>query len=295
MKLKPFLGVVGQDESSVTVGLTDRYCIAVEKESNKEYWSRLDGAGLTINEEKYETVDSRTISYFSIFDKNPSSLLEKVRQLKVLVLGCGGLGSRLIIELSSLGVGTVVTTDPDILDETNLSRMPYFTKASLGEFKVELIESFVKKLDLPTKVIGLNVCGLEFCDKNNLDDFDFVFVTADGHFGNFLDSIGPILSRTMIPYLPTGYWESTLIVGPMAVGKDLSKLRTHKNVYKRDIIQRDFTPPSIGFANSIVVGVALNEMIKYFSATPMSLDLMQWQMDVFDLRSRLVRVSGFQL
>lgn len=292
MRLKQFLSITDKTDASVTVGITDRYRISVSTKDDVEYWARLKGASLTVEEEIYESRDTRTVSYLSIFDEKPASLLNRLRNLKILVLGCGGLGSRLILELASMGVGTIITTDPDTLDETNLARMPYFGVDDLGKNKTELITSLVSRLGLSSKVIGFPICGLEYCNSKRVGEFDFIFVTADGHFGNFLDHIGSLLAKSSIPHMPMGYWESTLVVGPVSIGKDLSKLRSHRKVYKRHIFQRDFTPPSIGFANSIVTGVAVNEMVKHFSNASTTLNMTQWQMDVFDLKTRLLRIEG---
>lgn len=296
MKIKPFLSITDKDKDSntVTIGLTDRYRITMkESDIEDKNFSRARLVGLTVSEHSSSIEDSRTLSYLSIFTDKPVSLLDNLRNTKVLVLGCGGLGSRLVIDLSSIGVQQITTTDPDCLDASNLSRMPYFNRCDIGKFKVKLIEKYISSISSCCHVSGHPVCSLEYAKTHDICEYDFIFVTADGNFGNFFDDIGPLLGKSKIPHMPIGYWESTLIAGPLLVGESLAKLRASNNSYARNIIQRDFIPPSVGFSNSIISGVAMNEFIKHISGGNSSILKKQWQMDLFNLKSKIVDIDCF--
>ena len=289
MKLKPFLSITDKDKDTVTIGLTDRYRITLpvsDIEGKKS--ERLRHLELAVLEESSKEEDSRTISYLSVFTDKPVTLLDDLRETKVLVLGCGGLGSRLIVELSGLGIKNIITTDPDQLDASNLARMPYFSENDIGKLKVELIEKYISSISSRCNVRGYPVCSLEYTKTQDIGDIDFVFVTADGHFGNFFEDIGPILSKAEIPHMPVGYWESTLIAGPLLISENLASLRASCSSYTRNIVQRDFIPPSIGFANSIVSGIAINEFVKHISGEQSSIRKKQWQMDVYNLKSKVI-------
>lgn len=289
MKLKPFLSVTGMSKDTITIGLTDRYRITLPNSEIEDTKSeRLRHLGLSISEDSLKEEDSRTISYLSIFTDKPASLLNFLRDTKVLVLGCGGLGSRIIVELAGIGVKNIITTDPDYLDSSNLARMPYFSEKDYGKLKVDLIKKYITGISPNCNVVGQPVCSLEYAKNQDISDVDFVFVTADGHFGDFFKDIGPLLSKAKKPHMPVGYWESTLIAGPLLIDENLADLRFSENSYTRSIVHRDFIPPSIGFANAIVSGVAINEFIKHIAEGESSIRKKQWQFDVFNLKSKII-------
>ena len=58
-----------------------------------------------------------------------------LKQKKVAVIGCGGLGGYVIEMLARLGVGHLVLCDGDSFDETNLNRQLLSTEANIGASK----------------------------------------------------------------------------------------------------------------------------------------------------------------
>ena len=45
-----------------------------------------------------------------------------LREKRVVVVGCGGLGGHIIDQLSRIGVGTLRVCDGDVFEPTNLNR-----------------------------------------------------------------------------------------------------------------------------------------------------------------------------
>lgn len=62
---------------------------------------------------------------------------QKLREQKVCVIGCGGLGGFIVEELGRLGVGTITAVDGDVFDPTNLNRQLLSTEALIGTSKAE--------------------------------------------------------------------------------------------------------------------------------------------------------------
>ena len=95
--------------------------------------------GLTDRErERY----SRNHTYFRYIDLRPgvdawSSQL-RLKQARVTVLGVGGSGSHAAWALAAVGVGTLHLVDPDVVEESNLSRQVLYTEADLGRPKAEV-------------------------------------------------------------------------------------------------------------------------------------------------------------
>ncbi len=61
----------------------------------------------------------------------------RLKNSKVLVVGCGGLGSPVLLYLAAAGIGTIGLIDNDLIDDSNLQRQVLFDTASIGKPKVE--------------------------------------------------------------------------------------------------------------------------------------------------------------
>lgn len=59
----------------------------------------------------------------------------KLKNSRVLVLGAGGIGSALLPYLASSGVGFVRLLDPDVIEESNLSRQILYNTQQVGALK----------------------------------------------------------------------------------------------------------------------------------------------------------------
>ena len=64
---------------------------------------------------------------------------KKIQNSKVLVVGCGGLGSPVIDLLSRAGVGIIGMMDHDKVSLSNLHRQIMFTADDVGKYKVCLL------------------------------------------------------------------------------------------------------------------------------------------------------------
>jgi len=62
---------------------------------------------------------------------------QKLKDAKVLVVGAGGLGSPVLLYLTSAGVGTIGIIDDDVVSLSNLQRQVLYYEKDLGEAKVE--------------------------------------------------------------------------------------------------------------------------------------------------------------
>ena len=64
---------------------------------------------------------------------------QKLLESKVLVIGCGALGSMVAMQLAAAGVGTLGIADFDKVDISNLQRQFFFKTEDSGDLKVELV------------------------------------------------------------------------------------------------------------------------------------------------------------
>lgn len=70
---------------------------------------------------------------------------ENLQKSKVLVIGCGGLGSPIAIYLATSGVGSIHLVDFDTVSISNLHRQVFYKLEDVGKFKVEVLQKKLEK------------------------------------------------------------------------------------------------------------------------------------------------------
>lgn len=104
---------------------------------------------------------------------------EKLKQSKVLIIGCGALGSMVAMQLAGAGVGTIGIADFDNIDVSNLQRQFFFTENEVGESKVENLCKKIKSLNSHVKVVAYS----SLISKNKANElfelYDFIVDATD--------------------------------------------------------------------------------------------------------------------
>lgn len=70
---------------------------------------------------------------------------QKLQDAKVLVVGCGGLGSPIAVYLASSGIGMLHLIDFDKVDVTNLHRQVFYALEDVGKYKSVVLARFIEK------------------------------------------------------------------------------------------------------------------------------------------------------
>ncbi len=101
------------------------------------------------------------------------TLMERMRPVRVAVVGCGAIGSPLIMQLLAEPViQEIRVIDPDRVELSNLPRQPWFTLADIGKFKTEVMTDY-----RPELITGVNVA---LSDRNALDVLEGMDIIFDG-------------------------------------------------------------------------------------------------------------------
>ncbi|MBA4853186.1 molybdopterin-synthase adenylyltransferase MoeB [Emticicia sp. BO119] len=72
---------------------------------------------------------------------------QKLKQAKVLVIGCGGLGSPVLLYLAAAGVGTLGIVEDDRISLSNLQRQILYSSDKIGKPKIDEAEKKLKALN----------------------------------------------------------------------------------------------------------------------------------------------------
>lgn len=117
--------------------------------------SRLQEHGFLIEAPDWENESprfSRQLDYLSGLHPNPDLLQERIENLKLLVIGCGGTGAMITQSLIGHGVKEFVLVDMDSVQPSNLNRQLFFSESDINAPKVEALARSIQKLQNSAKV-----------------------------------------------------------------------------------------------------------------------------------------------
>lgn len=79
---------------------------------------------------------------------------QKIRNATVTVVGLGGLGNLIAMQLTAMGIGTLKIVDMDLVDASNLHRQYLYDTTYIGKPKVEVAKIKLEKLNPDVKIIA---------------------------------------------------------------------------------------------------------------------------------------------
>ncbi len=105
--------------------------------------------------------------------------LVKLRNVRVLVIGVGGVGGYAVEALARSGIGSLVLVDPDVVEESNVNRQLVALSSTIGQKKVDVLKSRVQDIGLDTNVDVF----YDYVTEENIDfylnDVDFIVDACD--------------------------------------------------------------------------------------------------------------------
>ena len=123
---------------------------------------------------------------------NPEFSQVLIENAKVAIIGCGGTGGWLAIELASLGVGNIKLIDNDIVEESNLMRQP-FNYNQIGTYKTHALKENIKSKNSKTVVETEEIYIDEEVKFSGIfNGYDYICIAAD-HPSR--DSMGLIVGK----------------------------------------------------------------------------------------------------
>ncbi len=229
------------------------------------------------NEERYD----RQVRAFGA--SGQSALMS----LRVGVVGCGGTGSAVVEQLVRLGVGHIVVIDPDVMEESNLTRVYGSSQDDVvkGRHKVELAARLAASLGHDQTVIPIAGDVRDEETARCLLDVDVIFGCTDSHWSRLvLNRLGfqyliPLIDlgvridarggklhgvvgrvSTIQPGSPclfcTGVINDRTIVAESLPADDL-----HKQVHEGYIQGVEEHAPSVISLNTVMAGAAVTECL----------------------------------
>ena len=135
----------------------------------------------------YEVISDSTLSQQQLDRYSRQIILKEIGEegqlrlmnARVLIVGAGGLGSPIALDLAECGVGTIGIVDFDKVDFSNLNRQVIHIQANVGRPKTESAKEAIQRANPEVKVITFE----ERLEPHNaidlIHDFDIIIDGAD--------------------------------------------------------------------------------------------------------------------
>lgn len=140
---------------------------------------------------------------------------KKLSQTKILVCGAGGLGSTVLANLASVGIGTIGIVDNDTLELSNLNRQYIHKFENLGKVKVESAKRWINEFN---PQINVQTYQTRLNEENYTDivsNYDFIMDCFDSFKSKFLlNKIAVTTGKTLIHGGVTEFYGQVSVIIP---------------------------------------------------------------------------------
>lgn len=111
---------------------------------------------------------------------------EKIRNAKVAIVGCGGLGCPTLLYLAAAGVGTIGIIDFDTVSLTNLHRQILFGNNDVGKKKIEVAQQKINALHPEVTITKHDLMLNETNIESTLSGYDIVIDGCDNFLTRYI-------------------------------------------------------------------------------------------------------------
>ncbi|WP_426390706.1 ThiF family adenylyltransferase [Variovorax sp. R-27] len=172
------------------------HIVRAQSHSREDFWKALIDSGAilfgTVDEiaeaKKYLAIDrtSRTASYLMATGRNCREFLDRMLNIansRILIVGCGGIGSLVAMNLAGAGVKELRLVDGDVIEPSNLNRQFMWRMADVGKKKIDVLSSLIEDR-FPEVVCSTSS---DFVGEKELErlakSFSLVIISADNPLG----------------------------------------------------------------------------------------------------------------
>jgi sulfur-carrier protein adenylyltransferase/sulfurtransferase len=208
---------------------------------------------------------------------------QKLKAAKVLVIGCGGLGSPLLQYLTAAGVGTIGVLDFDVVDESNLQRQILFSVKDIGKPKAEVA---IEKLKEQNPFVKFVLHHTKLRSENALEILKDYDIIADGT-DNF----------------PTRYLvnDACVLLGKTNVFASVNRFEGQVSVFNyRDLFPHPPAPETVqncaeagvlGVLPGIIGSIQANEVIKIITGAGEPLSGKLFLMNSLSMETNIIQFT----
>jgi molybdopterin/thiamine biosynthesis adenylyltransferase len=124
-----------------------------------------------------------------------------LRESRVVVVGCGGTGSHVVSQLAHLRVGSLTLVDPDVVEDSNLSRLIGSVPSDVGRSKVDVLAQHARRIN-PDSHVAIFTDSVLDIDPQSLIEADAILCATDGHGSRAL--LTELCQQYLVPVVDLG-------------------------------------------------------------------------------------------
>lgn len=204
---------------------------------------------------------SRTASYLCCIARNCQELIhafKRIQRGRVLVVGCGGIGSLVAMQLAGAGIENLVLIDPDVIEASNLNRQFLWGRSDVGRAKVDVLKEALECRYILRSCQPLK----QQVNDTHLEELtigaDVVVLSADEPLGWGQEKLKELASEKGFLTVSCGYYQNRALV--RAHGKTPTKA-CEDTIAINWSRSPNFIGPSFGPMNVEVAGVVASSVI----------------------------------
>lgn len=209
---------------------------------------------------------------------------DKLKDFKVCVIGCGGLGGYIIEQLGRMGIGEITAVDGDVFDSTNLNRQLFSTEKDIGQSKALTACKRMAEVNSEVKVNPIYGFLTEDNCEEIIKDHDIVVDALDNMSARrLLEKACEKLNLPMVHGAIAGWYGqvSTILPGD----------RTLEKIYPSDSNKgSEVQLGNPSFTPGLVASIEVSEVIKVLlckgnllSKKLLTIDLLMHEYDIFNI------------
>ena len=216
----------------------------------------------------------RHLQYYALHDLCPIKTQKVLKDITVTLVGVGGIGNWVALNLVGLGIKKIRLVDPDVIEKSNLTRQMLFSEEDVGKLKVEVAAHQLRQRNGDLTVESIN----STINMNNVSELiqgsDFVVLSADRPFFAIQKWLNDECLKLKIPLLNVGYAAGDGLMGPLVIPGESSCIACNgyvddNNYYLKDMdsdaeaFSAHFKSPSFACLNSLISCMASYEIVKF--------------------------------
>lgn len=127
---------------------------------------------------------------------------DRLRSMKIVIVGLGGTGSVVLEQLAHLGVRRFLLIDPDVVERTNLNRLVGATESDIGKPKVEVAAAYARRINPCIEVEARRGSVLLASTAEECADADFTFCCTDSQGSRAV--LNQVAYQYLVPVIDMG-------------------------------------------------------------------------------------------
>ncbi len=217
---------------------------------------------------------SRSHLFYSMYKGNPLEIQRMISDKSVAILGCGGIGNIVSVNLATAGINRLILVDHDEIELSNLSRQILFVEDDVAKKKVDVLSHELRRrnsqLEITTQCSQIST----YEDIEKIGHPDLIVLSADA--GDIFNIVNHYALKNNIPYLNVGYVEDIAVFGPFVIPGVTGCMFCQDTTATVDEsghnpltpylkhINESYQAPSVGPVNMLASSLATLDILKYF-------------------------------